>query len=199
MPDSAPDPFPQAEAPGVPAVPEPPRGETIASRRGFDGAHLHLRVDTVRLPSGTVRPREVLEHPGAVAIVGVTPEREVLLIRQWHHPIGRSLLGLPAGTREPGEAQEATARRELREETGFEAGGLRLLADYFTSPGWTDERMTVWLATDCRQVGDVANPDELIRVARVPLAAVPDLVAPGPRQLADGKTLVGLLLLLRDG
>ena len=102
----------------------PPFGETLSSRRGFDGAWVHVRVDEVRLPTGRVTTREIVEHPGSVAIVGVTGDGNVLLLRQSHHAIGRTLLGIPAGTLEPGETPEACARRELAEETGYRAGRL---------------------------------------------------------------------------
>ncbi len=188
-----PDPIPAAFAPD-----EPAGTVTLGSERGFDGAHLHLRVDRVRLPSGRESVREVVEHPGAVAVVGLTEDGEVLLIRQFHHAIGRALLGIPAGTREAGEDAAVTARRELVEETGYEAAGaLRELAGYFTSPGFTDERMTIYLARDCRPVGAVADPDESILLRRVPVAEVPALVAPGAGAIEEGKTLIGLLMLLR--
>lgn len=181
------------EAEGV-----PPLAETLSTRRGFDGAWVHVRVDEVRLPSGRITTRETVEHPGAVAIVGVTTEGEVLLLRQGHHTIGRTLLGLPAGTLEPGETPEACARRELEEETGYRVGRLTHLASYFTSPGYTDERLTIFRADDCAPAEGEIDPDELIRPAPIPLADVPRLVDPGPDQLADAKTLIGLLLLLRQ-
>ncbi|HEU0114175.1 MAG TPA: NUDIX hydrolase [Thermomicrobiales bacterium] len=182
----------------IPEIPEPPHDETLASRRGYDGAWLHVRVDDARLPSGRIRPREVVEHPGAVAIVALTVADEVVLLRQFHHAIGRSLLGLPAGTLEPGETPVATARRELREETGYVAGEMRELASYYTSPGYTDERLTIFLAVDCVLAPTERDADELIAVAAVPLAAIPALVTPGPNQLRDAKSLIGLLLLLRE-
>ncbi len=173
---------------------DPPLGETLASRRGFDGVLLHVRVDDVRLPSGRHVTREVVEHPGAVAIVGITRDDRVLLLRQSHHAIGRTLLGLPAGTMEPGETAEACARRELEEETGHRAGSLTLLASYYTSPGYTDERLTIFRADDCIPAGGTIDPDELIQLAPVPLQDVSRLVAPGPDQIQDAKTLIGLLL-----
>lgn len=175
---------------------DPPRGETLNTRRGFDGAWVHVRVDEVRLPTGRVTTRETVEHPGSVAIVGVTKDDQVLLLRQSHHPIGRTLLGIPAGTLEPGESPEACARRELEEETGYRAGPLTRLASYFTSPGYTDERMTIFHAIDCVPMGGKIDPDELIRLQLLPRAGIPTLVAPGPEQVQDAKTLIGLLLLL---
>lgn len=173
---------------------DPRLGETLSSRRGFDGKLLHVRVDDVRLPTGRRVTREVVEHPGAVAIVGLTRERRVLLLRQSHHPIARTLLGLPAGTLEPGETLAACARRELEEETGYRAGTLTQLASYYTSPGYTSERLTIFRADDCVPTGGRIDPDELITVVPVPLNDVPDLLSPGPNQIQDAKTLIGLLL-----
>ena len=177
--------------------PDPPLGEILSSERGFDGAWVQVRVDRVRLPSGRIATRETVEHPGSVAIVGVTCDGHVLLLRQSHHPIQQTLLGLPAGTLEPGEAPEDCARRELLEETGYCAGPLSLLARYFTSPGYTSEMMTVYLAEECAPAGGEIDPDELITVQLFPLADIASLVTPGPNQVADSKTLVGLLMLLR--
>ena len=173
----------------------PPLGETLATRRGFDGAWVHVRVDDVRLPTGRITTREVVEHPGSVAIVGVTTDGNVLLLRQSHHAIGRMLLGIPAGTLEPGETPEACARRELEEETGYRAGRLTQLASYYTSPGYTNERMTIFHAGDCEPAGGEINPDELIRVTTMPLTDVSRLLESGPAQVQDAKTLIGLLLL----
>lgn len=177
--------------------PDPPLGETLSTEPGFDGAWVHVRVDQVRLPSGRITTRETVEHPGSVAIVGVTADDMVLLLRQSHHPIQRTLLGLPAGTLEPGETPEACARRELLEETGYRAGALTRLAEYFTSPGYTSEKMTVFLAESCEPADGEIDPDELIAVQPHPLEDIARLVTPGPDQVADSKTLVGLLLLLR--
>jgi ADP-ribose pyrophosphatase len=174
---------------------DPPLGHTLASARGFDGAWIHVRVDKVQLPSGRIATREVVEHPGAVAIVAITRDREVLLLRQAHHPIQRVLLGLPAGTLEPGEQPEACARRELTEETGYAAGTITQIASYFTSPGYTSEQLTIFLAEDCVFAAGNIDPDELIAVVPTPVSEVPALVTPGPGQVQDAKTLIGLLLL----
>lgn len=174
---------------------DPPLGTILASERGFDGAWIHVRVDNVQLPSGRIATREVVEHPGAVAIVAITRDGEVLLLRQAHHPIQRVLLGLPAGTLEPDESLESCARRELTEETGYTAGTVTQIASYFTSPGYTSEQLTIFLAEDCEFAAGTIDPDELIAVVPSPLSAIPAMVTPGPRQVQDAKTLIGLLLL----
>ncbi len=175
-----------------------PREEVIGSRRGFDGKRVRVRVDQVRLPSGRESVREVVEHPGAVAIVPLTHDRHVLLVRQHHHSIGRRLLGLPAGTLESGEPPIETARRELVEETGYEPERLTELVTIFTSPGYTAERLVLFRADGCRPIGGGPDPDELIQVVPTSLATLPGLLEPGPNQIQDAKTLVGLLLVLRD-
>ncbi len=178
--------------------PSEPREMVLGSRRGFDGKRVQVRVDQVRLPSGRESVREVVEHPGAVAIVPLTPDGQVLLIRQYHHAIGHRLLGLPAGTLEPGEPPIETAHRELIEETGYEPDRLTELVTIYTSPGYTDERLVLFRADGCRPTSGEPNLDELIRVVPTPLAALPDLLMPGPNQIQDSKTLVGLLWILRD-
>lgn len=183
------EPIAEADATGREAL--------LGSSRGFDGKRVRVRVDAVRLPSGRETVREVVEHPGAVAIVPITIDDRVLLIRQHHHAIGRALLGLPAGTIDPDEAPIETARRELIEETGYAAGRLVELVSYYTSPGYTDERLTLFRADDCRPAGNGPSPDELISVVPVPLAEIPLLLAPGSDQIREAKTLIGLLLLLR--
>ncbi len=141
--------------------------------------------------------REVVEHPGSVAVVALTANAELILIRQFHHAIGRTLLGLPAGTAEPGERPEETARRELREETGYTAAAVSPLIAYAVSPGYTDETMTLVLAEGCRRVGEIAGTDESLLPVLMPMAEAEALLAEGPERLAEAKTLVGLLLLLR--
>ncbi len=175
-----------------------PRETTLGSRRGFAGKRVRVRVDEVRLPSGRTTVRVVVEVADAVAVVPVTTDGRVLLIRQYHHAIGRELLGLPAGTREPGEAATTTAARELVEETGHAAERLTELAAFFTSPGYTEEGMILFRASGCRPTGGGPDPDELIALAPVPLADIPALLAPGSDRIRDAKTLVGLLWLLRE-
>ena len=172
---------------------DPPAETTIRSRVGFGGRMLTVRVDDVRLPSGRESGREVVEHPGAVAIVAVTDDARVLLVRQHRHAVGRALLEIPAGTREPGEDPAATARRELIEETGYAAAQLTVLTEFFASPGYTTERLWLFMATGCRPVAGQRDAEEPAALEPVPLADLAT-VLPG---IEDAKTLVGLLWLMR--
>ena len=168
--------------------PEP----TVNSRRIFDGKILSLRVDTVALSSGIEATREVIEHGPAVAIVAVDDGGNVHLVRQYRKAVGDSLLEVPAGRMERGEDPAEAARRELGEETGLEAGKLDFLGSYFTTPGFTDEEMYAFLATDLSE-GE-AHPDEDEEVERVtmPLEQAVEMVNNG--DLHDGKSIAALLI-----
>ena len=137
--------------------------------------------------------REIVEHPGAVAIVSVDTEECVAFVRQLREATRRVLLELPAGTREPGESPLETAKRELREECGLTGGMWRELAAFWTAPGFCRETMHVYLAEGVERGDASPDPDEDLEVVRVPAA---DL---GARlgELEDAKTLVGVLLYLR--
>ena len=170
----------------------------IGSRLVHDG-FVRVRLDRVRLPTGTVTEREVVEHPGAVAILALTDDDHVLLVRQWRHPAGRFLLEVPAGTREAGEPIETTARRELVEEIGYEVGGVTTLTTFFASPGYSSERIALVRADGCRKVTHEPDPDEGVSLVRVPIASVPALLSDAASPVEDGKTLVALLWLMRGG
>ena len=166
--------------------------ETVVhSERVFDGKLIWVRVDDVRMADGSVHRREVVEHPGAVAIVPVLPNGDVVLVRQYRHPVGRHMLELPAGTREPNEATLQTAIRELHEETGYRASGMRELVRFFVSPGWADEELTVYVATGLTSGQDQPEADEDLSVVTIRPDEVVERIANG--QIADSKTLVGLL------
>lgn len=178
--------------------PKHPRHETtLTSRRAYDGRLVSVRVDDVRLPTGRVSTREVVEHPGSVLIIPVTTDNRVLLIRQYRHVIGRETLELPAGLIDPGETPEITAPRELTEETGYAAGSIRILATTYMSPGYAEEQTTFVLAEGCVPVAHTPDPDEPIALVPTPLSDVPALVEPGSIQIVDAQALLGLLWLLR--
>jgi ADP-ribose pyrophosphatase len=171
--------------------------QTLRSERGFDGKLVHVRVDHVRLPSGRESVREVVEHPGAVAIVALTADDRVIFVRQWRHAVQDLLLEIPAGTRDQGESEVTTARRELIEETGYAAGSIEQLARFYTSAGYSNEQMTLFLATGCTAADRKEDLDEGTEVVLVPRRDVPGLLQPGANQVRDAKSLIGLLWLMR--
>jgi 8-oxo-dGDP phosphatase len=127
----------------------------VEGHRQAKGAFVTLRTDEVRTPDGDVAARDVVEHPGAVAIVALDDAGQVLLIRQYRHPVGRLLWEIPAGLRDvPGEPLRAAAERELREETGYTAKNWHVLVDCFTSPGILTEQLRIFLARDLAKVPD---------------------------------------------
>jgi ADP-ribose pyrophosphatase len=164
--------------------------ERISSKQVFDGRLIKTRVDTVRLPSGREATREVVEHPGAVAILPVTDAGKLILVRQFRYAVGRSLLEVPAGTREPGEPDEETARRELHEEVGLEAGTIELLARFFVSPGWCNEELIAYRATQLREIGAQPEQDEDLEIVEVDPTDIPGLIAGG--EIADAKTITAV-------
>jgi len=178
-------------------APELPHEEQTGSVRAFDGKLLHVRVDDVRLPSGQESVREIVEHPGSVVIVPVTVADEVILIRQFRHATGRTLLELPAGLIDPGEEILETARRELLEETGYVAGTLRHLTTVYVSPGYSEERTSIVLAEECVATDHEPDPDEPMQVLARPLASIPDLLIPGETVIENAQAMLGLLWLLR--
>jgi ADP-ribose pyrophosphatase len=167
---------------------------TVASRTVYRGRVATLRVDEVRMPSGRIEWREIVEHPGAAAIVAVSDEDEVVLVRQHRKAIESVLLEIPAGTLDPGETALACAHRELAEETGLAANVMMPLLTFVPSPGLLTEEITIFLARGLRPaVQHVQAEEEGLEVVRVPLDQIPALVSRG--EVRDSKTLIGLMLL----
>ena len=128
---------------------EPAHWPVVSSAELVRGRLVTVRTDKVRMPDGELAERDVVIHPGAVAVLALDDAQQVLLIRQYRHPVGRLLWEIPAGLRDvSGEPPWATARRELLEEAGYRAQDWRVLADYYTSPGFSTERLRVFLARD---------------------------------------------------
>ena len=171
------------------------RERRIGGERIYDGKILTLDRDRVRLPDGSESVREVVRHPGAVVMLPVHQDGSVALVRQHRYPTGEVLLELPAGKLDvPGEPPEECARRELAEETGLAAGRLEPLGSFFTSPGFCDEILYAYLATDLCAAGEETTPDsdEHLAPETVRGADLRRLVADGT--IRDAKTLATLLL-----
>ena len=135
---------------------EPANWPVVSSAELVRGRLVTVRTDKVRMPDDELAERDVVIHPGAVAVLALDDAKQVLLIRQYRHPVGRLLWEIPAGLRDvSGEPPWATAQRELLEEAGYRARDWRVLADYYTSPGFSTERLRVFLARDLEFVPEV--------------------------------------------
>jgi ADP-ribose diphosphatase len=158
------------------------------SRTVYDGKLIDLTVER-----WGAHEREIVEHPGAVAIVAVDAEDHVWLVRQLREAARRELLELPAGTAEAGEEPLETAQRELREECGLHGGMWRELTSFWTTPGFSREFMHVFLAEGVKRGAADPDEDESLEVVRWPVSAVEERLG----EIEDAKTLAGLLLFLR--
>lgn len=167
----------------------------MASRYVFKGKILNLRVDTVRLPNGNESTREVVEYAGAVTIAAVDGARRVLLVRQHRYAVGKDLIELPAGKLEAGEDPLECARRELTEETGYRAGKWRTLSRFYSTPGFTSEKMHLFLATDLEPGPPAPDKDEFVEALQVPLDEALRMVERG--DICDAKSILGLLMAVR--
>ncbi|NEK85838.1 NUDIX hydrolase [Blastococcus saxobsidens] len=183
----------------MPAAEEQPAHEyrVLASETVFDGPIISLHRDTVAMPGGDQSVRDLVRHPGAVAVVAVDDEGRVVLLRQYRHPVGRYLWELPAGLRDAdGEPPLATAKRELAEEAQLAAGRWSLLTTHYSSPGFCDEMVLVYLAEDLSPVdrpeGFTVEHEELdLTVERVPLTDAVQRVFDG--DIRNAAAVVGLL------
>jgi ADP-ribose diphosphatase len=159
--------------------------------RVYDGRIVTLDVDEVKLPNGNVVTLEIIRHRGAAAVVPVDEEGRAVLIRQYRHATSGYLLEVPAGTLDPGEAPETCALREVEEETGLRAARLDPLGWIWTTPGFTDERIWLYLATGLTPTRSAHQSDEVITVERLPFAEAVQKAASG--EITDGKSVCALL------
>lgn len=168
---------------------EPSPERVVESRRLFEGRIVNLRVDTVELQKGRRATREVVEHGEVVAMVPLEGE-DVLLVRQYRLPTEEVLLEVPAGGVDEGESAEEAAQRELGEECGRRAGRLERLGGFYVSPGFCNEFVHVFLATELEPVPLRPDPDEELALVRLPLSEALRLV--DAEEIRDGKSIIGL-------
>ena len=168
------------------------RERLLSSQPVFEGKIVRLRVDTVALPSGRQTSREVIDHDAVVAIVAVDGDENAVLVRQHRYPVGKDLLEVPAGILEESESPDDCAQRELQEETGYMSRDLRPLGGFWVSPGFCNEYIHVYVARDLAPSKLPADDDEYIRVERLPLSRIPDLIREGVMQ--DAKSIAALLM-----
>ncbi len=144
---------------------------TISTEEIYKGKIIDVKVDTVQLPDGNQSKREIVNHPGAVAVLAVTGEDKIVMVKQYRKPLEKSLLEIPAGKLEKGEDPERTAIRELEEETGYSSGSLKLINSFYTSPGFADELVYLYLAEDPWKLSDnvAGDDDEFVTVEELTL------------------------------
>jgi ADP-ribose pyrophosphatase len=167
----------------------------IGTRTVHEGRVISVRVDEIEVKSGLNVRRDIVAHPGAVVMLAIDSEDRILWVRQHRWAVGRSLLELPAGTLERDEAPEACAPRELVEETGFAAATWRKLGGFYSAPGFCDEYLTAFLATDLRPEHADGDEDEDITVE--PLTLDETLARVDAGDIVDAKSLATLMLYLR--
>jgi 8-oxo-dGTP pyrophosphatase MutT (NUDIX family) len=166
----------------------------LGERIVWSGTLVSAGTGTFADPDGNTFERDVVHHPGAVVVVPVDGT-DVILVRQYRAAIDRPLLEVPAGKRDVhDEPVEVTAHRELEEEVGMKAGAMTLLAEFYNSPGFCDEHSFLFLATDLTPCATdfQGHEEQHMTIERVPLDAVPDLIAAG--ELVDAKSIIGLCL-----
>jgi ADP-ribose pyrophosphatase len=157
----------------------------------YEGSLLKVYRDIVRLPDGSEGSREYIKHPGAVAILALTEDRQLLLERQYRYPSRREFIEIPAGKLEPGEPHLATAKRELLEETGYEAGEWTSLCTVDTAIGYTDERIELFLAGKLIKKTRKLDPGEFLEIFLLPFDDAVAMVRDG--RISDVKTVAAIL------
>jgi len=158
----------------------------------YNGKIFNVALEKVTLPNGVIKDREVVRHPGAAAMVPLLDDGNVVLVKQHRHAVNNYLWEIPAGTLEPDEEPVACARRELIEETGYEANNFDKLTEILPAPGYTDESIHIFLVTGLNAVGQKLEDDEILTVQPTPFDKAIEMIKTG--EIQDAKTIVGLLL-----
>ena len=163
------------------------RSETLLQGRAFK-----IRRDTLKTPDGRETRLEIVDHGGSVVILPIDNENNMLFVRQYRHAAKADLLELPAGTRAEQEPFEQCAAREIREETGMEAGHLQKVGEFYLAPGYSTEFMAVFLATDLKDNPLNADEDEFLQLEKIPVKKAVEMAEHG--EVPDAKSLAALLL-----
>lgn len=163
----------------------------LTSKEIFNGKLLHVFLDEVQLPDGTKATREWIKHPGACAVVPVFENGDLLMIRQFRYPMRQVFWEVPAGKIDPGEKQDDTALRELREEAGITTRDHAYIGHFYPGIGYSDELIHIYTAWNLSSVPQQVDEDEFVSRERIPFKEAVDMVHSG--QISDGKTVICLL------
>lgn len=163
---------------------------TIKSNTIFDGNIIKVQVDHVQLPNGKTATRELVKHPGAVAVLPLTSDNRLVVVEQFRKPLEKVTVEIPAGKLEPGEDRLQCAKRELREETGYSAGKWSHLVSFYTSPGFADEEIHLYIAEDLQTGQAQPDDDEFVHVREITLNEALTLIE--TTHICDAKTVAAV-------
>lgn len=169
--------------------------ELIASQPIFKGIVFDVARDRLREAHGLEIVREVVRHPGGAGGLPLLADGRVALVRQYRHPARAELLEIPAGRLEAGESPETCAAREIEQEIGWRPGQMTKLAEFYSTPGFCEEKLYVYLATELTPAAQQLDHDELVEIVYLPLAEAVSLAERG--EIEDAKTIIALLLAAR--
>lgn len=163
--------------------------KTISRQEIFKGRIISLQVDEVMLPNGSTSKREIIKHPGAVAVIAITEEGKLVVVEQYRKALEKAIVEIPAGKLEKGEDPDLCARRELEEETGYGCKDMELISSFYTSPGFADEIVHVYLASGLYKIENAAglDEDEFVNLMEITLEEAQGLIK--DQKIFDAKTM----------
>ncbi|GAE91293.1 ADP-ribose pyrophosphatase [Gracilibacillus boraciitolerans JCM 21714] len=173
--------------------------KTIKSETVFNGRIIDVQVDDVMLPNGKTSKREIVKHPGAVAIIPVSKNNKIIFVKQYRKPLEKVLVEIPAGKLEEGESPEITALRELEEETGFTTKNMNYVSSFYTSPGFADEIIYLYETNSLEKLTELKelDEDEFVELIELSIDEAEKLIA--TQEIHDIKTIYAILYLKSKG
>ncbi|HEO8418786.1 NUDIX domain-containing protein [Niallia sp. FSL W8-0635] len=166
--------------------------KTLKTEHIFSGRIIQVQVDEVELPNGKTSTRELVKHPGAVAVIAITDDNKLVMVEQYRKPLEKVIVEIPAGKLEKGEEPALCARRELEEETGYDCESLELVSSFYTSPGFADEIIHVYVAKGLTKKENAAglDEDEFVNVLEITLDEALEYIK--EQRIFDAKTIFGV-------